>query len=277
MNRFLCLVLILFTSCQIINNDENDNIAKFNDYYLTSDEFSKLMKNYNEEDSSLTANNVINDWAIDKLLIERAKLNLADSKLNEIDALVKDYKSDLLSDSYLEALVNSSVNIDIDSLEIQSLFEKNKDLFVLNNDIFRLVYIELPLDFSDTYEIRKRIKRYKLKDQLFLDSISYRYRSYSFDFDTWVPEKKLKNDFDFLTTYSYKSLKNYKFYQYKDSISLYLIKIVDLAKKGEVSPIENVFSTLEYMSLNQRKKELILKIKTDILKDALSTNKLEIY
>lgn len=277
MNRFLCLVLILFTSCQIINNDENDNIAKFNDYYLTSDEFSKLMKNYNEEDSSLTANNVINDWAIDKLLIERAKLNLADSKLNEIDALVKDYKSDLLSDSYLEALVNSSVNIDIDSLEIQSLFEKNKDLFVLNNDIFRLVYIELPLDFSDTYEIRKRIKRYKLKDQLFLDSISYRYRSYSFDFDTWVPEKKLKNDFDFITTYSYKSLKNYKFYQYKDSISLYLIKIVDLAKKGEVSPIENVFSTLEYMSLNQRKKELILKIKTDILKDALSTNKLEIY
>jgi hypothetical protein len=235
------------------------------------------MKNYNEEDSSLMANSVINDWAIDKLLIERAKLNLADSKLNEIDALVKDYKSDLLSDSYLEALVNSSVNIDIDSLEIQSLFEKNKDLFVLNNDIFRLVYIELPLDFSDTYEIRKRIKRYKSKDQLFLDSISYRYRSYSFDFDTWVPEKKLKNDFDFLTTYSYKSLKNYKFYQYKDSISLYLIKIVDLAKKGEVSPIENVFSTLEYMSLNQRKKDLILKIKTDILKDALSTNKLEIY
>ena len=56
-----------------------------------------------------------------------------------------------------------------------------------------------------------------------------------------------------------------------------MIKIVDLAKKGEVSPIENVFSTLEYMSLNQRKKELILKIKTDILKDALSTNKLEIY
>ena len=277
MNRFLSLVLILFTSCQIINNDENDNIAKFNDYYLTSDEFSKLMKNYNEEDSSLTANNVINDWAIDKLLIERAKLNLADSKLNEIDALVKDYKSDLLSDSYLEALVNSSVDIDIDSLEIQSLFEKNKDLFVLNNDIFRLVYIELPLDFSDTYEIRKRIKRYKSKDQLFLDSISYRYKSYSFDSDTWVPEKKLKNDFDFLTTYSYKSLKNYKFYQYKDSISLYLIKIVDLAKKGEVSPIENVFSTLEYMSLNQRKKELILKIKTDILKDALSTNKLEIY
>ena len=77
--------------------------------------------------------------------------------------------------------------------------------------------------------------------------------------------------------YSYKSLKNYNFYQFKDSLSLYLIKIVDSARKGEISPIENVLSTLEYMSLNQRKKEVMLKIKTNILKDALLNNKLEIY
>jgi len=34
---------------------------------------------------------------------------------------------------------------------------------------------------------------------------------------------------------------------------------------------------LEHMSLNKRKKELMLSIKTDILKDALEKNKLEIY
>ena len=84
-------------------------------------------------------------------------------------------------------------------------------------------------------------------------------------------------EFDFLNSYSYRSLKNYNFYQYKDSLSLYLIKIVDSARKGEISPIENVLSTLEYMSLNQRKKEVMLKIKANILKDALLNNKLEIY
>jgi hypothetical protein len=56
-----------------------------------------------------------------------------------------------------------------------------------------------------------------------------------------------------------------------------LIKIVDSAKKGEISPIEYVAPTLEYMSLNKRKKELMLTIKSDILKDALLYNKLEIY
>jgi hypothetical protein len=258
-------------------DDERKNIARFNDSYLNKIDFSKLMTNYSEEDSIVRANNVINNWAINKILIERAKLNLDESRLNEIESLVEDYRSDLLTDSYLEALVNSTINLEVDSSEIQSLFDSNKNLFLLNEDIYRLIFVELPQDFSDTYEIRKRVRRFNEKDQYFLDSISFRYNKYSFDSKTWVSEKKLLNEFDFLNSYSYRSLKNYNFYQYKDSLSLYLIKIVDSAKKGEISPIENVLSTLEYMSLNQRKKEAMLRIKTNILKNALLNNKLEIY
>ena len=61
----------------------------------------------------------------------------------------------------------------------------------------------------------------------FLDSVSYRYNRYSFDSKSWISEKKLLNDFPFLTSYSFRSLKNYNFYQFKDSLGLYLIKIVD--------------------------------------------------
>ena len=277
MNKFFIIISILFVGCKMSGDEDGQNVARFNDSYLNKSDFSELMTNYSEEDSVAKANSVINNWAINKILIERAKLNLNESRLNEIESLVDDYRSDLLSDSYLEALVNSTINLEVDSSEIQSLFDSNKDLFLLNEDIYRLIFIELPQDFSDTYEVRKRIRRFSEKDQYFLDSISYRYNSYSFDTKTWVSEKKLLNEFDFLNSYSYRSLKNYNFYQYKDSLSLYLIKIVDSAKKGEISPIENVLSTLEYMSLNQRKKEVMLKIKANILKDALLNNKLEIY
>ncbi len=277
MNKFFIIISILFVGCKMSGDEDGQNVARFNDSYLNKSDFSELMTNFSEEDSVVKANNVINNWAINKILIERAKLNLTESRLNEIESLVDDYRSDLLSDSYLEALVNSTINLDIDSSEIQSLFDSNKNLFLLNEDIYRLIFVELPQDFSDTYEVRKRIRRFNEKDQYFLDSISFRYNNYSFDTKIWVSEKKLLNEFDFLNSYSYRSLKNYNFYQYKDSLSLYLIKIVDSAIKGEISPIENVLSTLEYMSLNQRKKEVMLKIKTNILKDALINNKLEIY
>ena len=277
MNKFFIIISILFVGCEMSGDEDGQNVARFNDSYLNKSEFSELMTNYSAMDSIAKANNVINNWAINKILIERAKLNLTESRLNEIESLVDDYRSDLMSDSYLEALVNSTINLDVDSSEIQSLFDSNKNLFLLNEDIYRLIFVELPQDFSDTYEVRKRIRRFNEKDQYFLDSISYRYNNYSFDTKTWVSEKKLLNEFDFLNSYSYRSLKNYNFYQFKDSLSLYLIKIVDSARKGEISPIENVLSTLEYMSLNQRKKEVMLKIKTNILKDALLNNKLEIY
>ena len=85
----------------------------------------------------------------------------------KLNLLFDEYKSSLLSEAYLEALVNSSIDLKIDSLEIQTFFDKNKSLFKLNEDIFKMVYIELPLVFSDTYQIRSKIRRFKSDDQIF--------------------------------------------------------------------------------------------------------------
>ena len=278
LNRLIFSSFFIFLcGCNFISNDDSQNIARYDDSLLTNKEYINLMGNYDKDDSLSKANNIINNWAIDKILIERAQLNLNDSKLQSIELLVKDYEASLLSEAYLEALINSSINPDIDSTEIKEFYDKNKSLFRLNEDIFRLVFIELPLDFSDTYQVRVKLKRYKDADRQFLDSISYRYNSFSFESENWISKKQLIQKFPFITNYSYKSLKNYNFFQYKDSLSLYLIKIIKSTKNGDISPIEYVLPTLEYMSLNKRKKELMLSIKSEILKDALLNNKFEIY
>ena len=274
---FFLLVFIFFSSCSFVSDDNSKNIARYGESFLTKEKFSYLIKGAEINDSISMGNSIINNWAIEKILIERAELNLNEIKLQKIQSLVDDYKSNLLSEAYLEALVNSSINLEIDSLEILSLYENNKILFNLNEDIFKLVFVELPLDFSDTFQIRSKIKRFKRDDQIFLDSISYRFKSFSLTNDDWTSEKELFQKFPFLTNYSYRSLKNYNFFQFKDSLSLYLIKIKESVKKGDISPIDFVLPTLEYMSLNKRKRELMLSIKTDILKDALEKNKLEIY
>ena len=274
---FLLSVFLFFSGCSFVSDDNSKNIARYEESFLTKEEFSSLVEGVEIIDSLSMKNSIINNWAIEKILIERAELNLNETKLQKIQSLVDDYRSNMLSEAYLEALVNSSINLEVDSLEIISLYESNKSLFNLNEDIFKLVFVELPLDFSDTYEIRSKIKRFKRDDQIFLDSISYRFKSFSLNTDDWISQKILFQKFPFLTNYSYRSLKNYNFFQFKDSLSLYLIKIKESVRKGDISPIDYVLPTLEYMSLNKRKKELMLSIKTDILKDALEKNKLEIY
>ena len=276
--KSLCLFTILFfLSCNFVSDVDSNYTARYGDEYLLKDDFTTLFEGIEKDDSISLANSIINNWAIEKILIERAELNLNEIKLQKIESLVKDYRSDMLSEAYLEALINSSINLEIDSTELLNLYEKNKNLFNLNEDIFKIVHVELPLDFSDTYQIRSKIKRFRRDDQMFLDSISYRFKSFSFTTDNWISKKILFQKFPFLTSYSYRSLKNYNFYQFKDSLSLYLIKITEFAKKDDVSPIDYVLPTLEYMSLNKRKKELMLNIKKDILKDALQNNKLEIF
>ena len=274
---FFLLIFLFFSNCSFVSNDNSINIARYGELFLTKEEFSSLIQGGEINDSISMANFIINNWAIEKILIERAELNLNETKLKKIQLLVDDYKSNLLSEAYLEALVNSTINLEVDSLEILNLYENNKSLFNLNEDIFKLVYVELPLDFSDTYEVRSKIKRFKRDDQIFLDSISYRFKSFSLKTEDWVSQKELLQKFTFLTNYSYRSLKNYNFFQFKDSLSLYLIKVKESVKKGDISPIDFVLPTLEYMSLNMRKKELMLEIKTNIVKDALEKNKLEIY
>ena len=274
---FFLSAFLFFSSCSFVSDDNSKNIARYKESFLTKEEFSSLVEGIEINDSLSMANSIINNWAIEKILIERAELNLNETKLQKIQSLVDDYKSNMLSEAYLEALVNSSINLEVDSLEILSLYENNKSLFNLNEDIFKLVFVELPLDFSDTYEIRSKIKRLKRDDQIFLDSISYRFKSFLLTTDDWISQNTLFQKFPFLTNYSYRSLKNYNFFQFKDSLSLYLIKIKEFIKKGDISPIDFVLPTLEYMSLNKRKRELMLSIKTDILKDALEKNKLEIY
>ena len=274
---FYLSFLLLNSSCNLVPENDLKNIARYGESYLSVNDFKSMLGDVDKADSISKANYLINNWAIEKILIERAELNLNEIKLNKIESLVSEYRSSLLSEAYLEALVNSSIDLEIDSVEIQNFYNKNKSLFNLNEDVFKIVYVELPIGFSDTYEVRSKIKRYRTNDKFFLDSISYRFNDFSLSGDKWISKKEIVQKFPFLNNYNYKSLKNYNFFQFKDSLSLYLIKIIESVNNGDFSPIDYVLPTLEYMSLNNRKKELMLNIKSEILKDALKENKLEIY
>ena len=212
---FFLQVFLLFFSCSFITDDNSKNIARYGESFLSKEELQSLIQGVKTNDSIPMVNSIINNWAIEKILIERAELNLNETKLQKIQSLADDYKSNLLSEAYLEALVNSTINLEVDSIEILNLYENNKSLFDLNEDIFKLVYVELPLDFSDTYLVRSKIKRFKRDDQIFLDSISFRFKSFSLTTEEWIAQNSLTQKFPFLTNYNYQSLKNYNFFNSK--------------------------------------------------------------
>ena len=274
--KFYILLVFVFVSCNNFNEDKSQNIAKYNNQILKKSQLFGLVENSNIEDSVIITNKLINEWAVNKILIEKAKLNLTVQDLNSLDKLVENYKSELYSTAYLDALINSSINLEIDTTEIENLYNKNVDLFKLKNNIYKFAYIKIPKDFSDIAEVRNKLRNLKNHKE-FLDSISYRFSDYLFDTKSWITENDLKKTFSFLNNQKLNSLKNYSFLQSKDSLNLYLIKVLELKKIGSYAPLDYVFPTLEYMSINQRKKKLTQSIKTDLIKNAIQNNELEIF
>ena len=274
--KFYILLVFVFVSCNNFIEDKSQNIAKYNNQILKKSQLLGLVKDSNKDDSVIITNKLINEWAVNKILIEKAKLNLTVQDLRSLDKLVENYKSELYSTAYLDALINSSINLEIDTTEIENLYNKNVDLFKLKNNIYKFAYIKIPKDFSDIAEVRNKVRNLK-NHKKFLDSISYRFSDYLFDTKSWITENDLKKTFSFLNNQKLNSLKNYSFLQSKDSLNLYLIKVLDFKKIGSYAPIDYVFPTLEYMSINQRKKKLTQSIKTDLIKNAIQNNELEIF
>ncbi len=275
-SKFYILLVLVFISCDNFNDDKSQNIAKYNNQILKKSQLLGLVEDGNKEDSVIVINKFINEWAVNKILIEKAKLNLTIQDLSSLDKLVENYKSELYSTTYLDALINSSINLEIDTTEIENLYNKNIDLFKLKDNIYKLVYVKIPKDFSDIAEVRNKVRNLK-NHQKFLDSISYRFSDYSLDTKGWINESDLKKIFSFLNKQKLNSLKNYSFLQSKDSLNLYLIKVLELKTIGSYAPLDYVFPTLEYMSINQRKKKLTQLIKTDLIKNAIQNNELEIF
>ena len=274
--KFNIFLLLILFSCNDFNQDKSEYIAKFKDHVLSKNELTKFIDTNNSQDSIFIANKIINEWAIKKILIEKAKLNLPEKDLDMLNKLVENYESELYSTTYLDALVNTSIDLEIDTIEIEDFYKKNIDLFKLKNNIFKLVYVKIYKDFSDVSDVTNRLRNFK-NNEIYLDSISYRFIDYSYDANNWKTQNDLMNIFPFLNTQKINSLKNYSFLQIKDSLNLWLIKVLEYKKIGSYAPIDFVFPTLEYMSINNRKKKLNQSIKTDLIKNAIQNNELEIF
>ena len=197
MRKSLIIVFFIIISCENYFTPKDTNpIARLNQEFLFEEDIQGLINDkYELSDSILRVNKLISDWAINKILRSGARLNLSENKLSKITSMVYDYETELLSNSYLEALVNSTIKLETDSIELDSLYKKNYEIFKLNEDLIQYAFIYIPNTNPDISQIRGKLRRYKEQDKALLDSISYQFISSSFDDSTWHRRNELFKPF----------------------------------------------------------------------------------
>ena len=268
------------SSCSFFKTtDDRVPVARVNDEYLYEEDIETLVgEGVSKEDSTFIVNGFINRWATQLLLVDGAERNLPEVKQANFEKLVVQYKKDLYTKAYLEALVKKSIDKVVGDDEAQQVYEANKETFKLNEELIKFRYITIPNNAINEDEIKERFKRFDEEDKKYLDSISVQFKSYSLNDSVWIQTSQIVNKISALNSENKKELlKKSNFIQLKDSLDLYLMQIKDVLYQNDIAPLDYVKPTIDQIILNKRKLELIKKLETDITKDAIKNKQFEIY
>ena len=261
-----------------IKSDIRKPVARVNDSYLYEDELKDIFnKTSTKQDSILLANNFINDWIKQQLLLSKAQLNL-ENKTNEFEDLVKKYREDLYINSYKEAVVKQYLNTEISTDDITDFYVKNKQNFKLNEELIKLKFIKIGKDVLNKKELIKLFKSKKNDDLDSLQSKELFLKSHHLNDSIWVKYSDLMAKVPiFKSEKKQQLLKKDYFIQKEDSLSLYLMTIKQVLRRNQLAPESYIAPTIRQMILHQRKLLLLRNIEETLIDDANKKQQFEIY
>ncbi len=274
-----CAVLFLSSCDFILRKEQPQALARVGEKYLYQDDVKVLMgKNLSKEDSASFVTNYINNWASKQLLLDKAKINLPEDKLAEYDALVADYRTDLYTRAYKEALVQQLNDSTVGKDELERFYEKEKENFRLKEMLVKLRFVALPKDFLNKVEVAERLKSFGEKDRKVLDSISVQFRKTSFNDSIWITASRIIDEIPPLTFENVdKELKKSQFLNLEDDNGVYLAQILDVRPANEIAPFSFIEPTMEQVLLSRRKLDFLRKLETEVIDEAIKEKEFEVY
>ncbi len=277
---YLGLCSLLFGSCEYFQQTDNRvQVVRVNDSYLYVEDIQSLIdEDTSPEDSSIIVGNYVTRWATQQLLIDRAKLNLPGEQQAEFNALVENYKNELFTNAYTDAIVTRDLDTSLNKNEIEAYYKKNGENFILNEDLVKLRYINLPKNTNNLDEIRTKFRRFDVEDQDALSNMAIQFKNYSMNDSVWVKTKSVYDKIGPLSVEDRsKLLRKSNFLELKDSLNVYLVYVNDVLARNEQAPLDYASATIREILLNKRKQSLIKELEKDITKDAIKNNEFEIY
>ena len=278
MNNYLILfVIILFQSCNWINNNVEENadvLARVGNATLYKKD---IIYSPSLGDSSQVYSNQINLWVKKQLVLNSAFQN--DEIMNEIQDKVDNYKESLMLFEFEKYLFANSNNIDISKDEVSKYYEENVEDFILPFNLVRAIYVKIPFDAPSINTFRNNLRKYPNSDTTEIISYCFQFAEKSFLEDsTWIKFDDIVMNIPFPPDLDkVRFLKNRNYYETRDNEYIHFIRILDKKLIGDFSPISFEEEIINTILLNNRKQELFDKLRDSIYNNSIRGVDYEIY
>jgi hypothetical protein len=278
--KYLLLILLsfYFISCGISGKKDKGIVAKVYDEYLYKTDLIGLVPSRtSSKDSIAIVRKYINNWIKQRLVIHNAESNLT-SNQKDFEKQLDDYRNSLIVFAYEKELVRQKLDTTVTVEDIKTYYEKNKNNFLLKDNIVKVWYVKMPVKSTYSATIQNLYKSDSPQSRQTLEEYCKKYAVNSYLEDsTWLYFNDLLKEIPIKTYNQEDYLKYHRYIEMDDSLYSYFVNIKGFQVKESVSPLNFEKDNIRQIILNKRKLKLIEDMQNEIFKDALKNNDFVIY
>ena len=247
-------------------------------YFYPSDLPNIFHGDISAEDSAEIAKTYIKKWIKNKLLLQKAELNISDEKQRQVLKRLEDTRASLMIYEYQQQMINQKLDTVISQNEINEFYNQHLNNFILDKNIIKTLFVQLPINSPNIPNVRQWYRSNNSEYLTKLEGYCYQYATkYDYFNENWIPFNLLLNLIPVSVNNQQSYLKYNQYIEASDSLYLYFANIRDYRIEGSNAPVEYINDNIKSIILNNRKIKFLKEIETNIYYDGLSRNKFEIY
>ena len=275
---FIIIAGISFLSCTNSVNSEKVIAAKVGESLLFANDLSDIIPtDIRGRDSSVMANDYIEKWVKQELLIQKANENLTPEQKN-VTRELREYRNSLIIYKYKNELIKQRMDTTVTETQIKDFYNSNRDNFNLNKNIVKAIFIKIPSEVANPSLLKSLAANTSDEGLSELKEYCLQYaKGFDIFIDNWVDFEIVKNNIPQEIEDDNRFLSRNNQIELSDSNYYYLVAIQDYKLKNDLAPIEFVENNIKKLILNKRKIEFLKEVEDNIYTEGIRQNKFRIY
>jgi hypothetical protein len=228
------------------------------------------------QDSAALAGQYIGNWLRQQAVLHQAEQNLS-AGAKDFEIQLRDYRRSLVIYTYEQALIQQKLDTVVHVEEMEDHLARNGANFELREPILRVRY-------AKAREEDKRIAR-RLEEHFLNGStermhelemwMAQRGLSFVDHGQRWMNEQTLLAEMSVGAPLPPNLLDRTGRVVHREDGQLYFIEVLEYRSAGEVAPLERVADEIRSIIINQRKLQLLERMREDLYREALEQQHIE--
>lgn len=269
----------MMSACSgLFRPDSNDRVvAVANDKKLMLSELAdRIPDGLSARDSITLAENYINKWVQNEILIQKAKESLKSDE-QDFSRQLDEYRNSLLLFTLEQKLVGQYLDTVVTDDEIRAYFDQNREQFELKGNIVKFDFIKINKKSRYIREFRNLLKSSGPDNIIKLSAFAEKNATDYWFATEWVSFSELLKEMPLEVDNQALFLRRSQYAEAEDDEFIYLLRINDYKTSDSISPVEFEKDKIRNIILNARKIELIDRKRQEFIDNAFKDDKAKIY